>query len=267
LACNEDNFPIYIPIPVTGAMKAKAFFTTRHGGVSSPPYDTLNLSFQRPDKRENVIENLRRVSEKTGIPVENMVSARQVHGDAIAIVNSGHRGMGIVRESTLGEADGLITADEDVALVTIHADCVPVYLYDPVEKVIALVHSGWRGTLRSIASKASGLMENIFNCRSRNIHAVIGPHIRRCCFEVGAEVKREFAEFFPNCRDLLKPSGEKYRIDLSEIIRRSLLENGLAADNILDVGRCTVCESMLFFSHRAGKGTSGAGAGLFMMVG
>lgn len=267
MACHADNFPMWIPIPADSGMKTKAVFTTRHGGVSSPPYDTLNLSFQRPDRKENVIENYKRLSEKTGIPVERMVSARQVHGSVIAIVNSSHRGMGIVRESTLGDADGLITADRDVALMTIHADCVPVYLYDPAEKVIALVHSGWRGTLQNIAAKASGLMESRFNCRSRNIHAVIGPHIRRCCFEVGAEVKREFAEVFPNCRDLLEPSGEKYRIDLSEIIRRSLLENGLTTDNILDVGRCTVCESMLFFSHRAGKGTSGAGAGLFMMVG
>lgn len=263
---HEDNFPMWIPIPVTGSMKAKAFFTTRHGGVSSPPYDTLNLSFQRPDKKENVIENFRRLSEKTGVPVENMVAARQVHGDVIAIVNSSHRGMGIIRKSTIGEADGLITADEDVALVTIHADCVPVYLYDPAEKVIALVHSGWRGTLLNIAAKAAEMMIKRFNCRSSNIHAVIGPHIRRCCFEVGAEVNLKFSGAFPNCLDLLEPSGEKFKIDLSEIIRRSLMETGLAEENILDVGRCTVCESTVFFSHRAGKGISGAGAGLFMMI-
>ena len=113
----KSDMPMWIPIPVGDELKARAIFTTRHGGVSKFPYDSLNLSFQRDDSRENVVRNFELLSENTGIPIENMVLTRQVHGSDITLVNKKHSGMGIIRDRTFGDSDGLITSDRNVALL------------------------------------------------------------------------------------------------------------------------------------------------------
>jgi len=226
----------------------------------------LNLSFQRDDSRENVVRNFELLSENTGIPIENMVLTRQVHGSDITLVNKKHSGMGIIRDRTFGDSDGLITSDRNVALVTFHADCVPVYLYDSSKKVIGLVHSGWRSTLQKISAKAVKIMKENFNCVSSDINAVIGPCIRKCCFEVGKDVYEEFLNTFPGCSDAFASGGGKWKIDLVNIIINTLTQEGLSYSNIRDINRCTVCEKELFFSHRGGRSISGTGAALFMMT-
>lgn len=262
-----DKKPMYVTIPgLDDGAALKAIFTTRFGGVSCPPYDTLNLSLQRDDDRENVIENYRLLSDETGIPLDCMVLTRQVHSDRIDIVDKSHCGMGLVRKYKLGNTDGLITSGKNIALVTVHADCVPVYLYDPVKSVIALVHSGWRGTLLNIAAKAVKLMKDIYKCNACDIIAGIGPHIRKCCFEVRDDVYGLFAGKFPDYNYLFETSGSKHRISLGGIITRSLTAEGLPECNIHDIERCTVCEKQLFFSHRGGNGNTGAGAAVLMMV-
>ena len=259
--------PMFVTIPgLDNGVTVKAIFTTRFGGVSSPPYDTLNLSLQRKDSRGNVTENYRLLSNETGIPLDHMVLTRQVHGDKIGIIDKSCCGMGLVRESKLGNIDGLITADKNIALVTIHADCVPIYLYDPVKSVIALVHSGWRGTILNIAARAVKLMKDIYECKAGDIMAGIGPHIRKCCFEVHNDVYDLFLKKFPDYDYLLEASDGKYRIDLGGIITRALAAEGLNGRNIHDIERCTVCEKELFFSHRGGRGNTGAGAAVLMMV-
>jgi len=256
---------MWVSIPM-GDNNIKALFTTRHGGVSSPPYDTLNLSFQRADRRENIMENYRRLSQHSGIPMDRMILTNQVHGSTIAVVGESQCGMGLIRESNYGDVDGLVTHDRRVALVTFHADCIPVYLYDPVSRSIGLVHSGWRSTLLNISAKAVRKMREAFGANPENMTAVLGPHIRQCCFEVGTDVYRQFIGAFPDMQDTMKPCGDKWYIDLSRIVARTLNREGLFAANIHDVNRCTVCEKELFFSHRGGKGSSGTGAALLMMV-
>jgi len=256
--------PMWVSIPL-GDNRIKAIFTTRHGGVSNPPYDTLNLSFQRADNRENVMENYRRLSQHSGIPMDTMILSRQVHGSTIAVVGKSQCGMGLLRESDYGDTDGLVTRDRGVALVTFYADCMPVYLYDPVSCAIGLVHSGWRSTLLNISAEAVRKMKEAFGCRPENMIAALGPHIRQCCVEVGEDVYRQFAEVFPDMRDCMVARKDKWHIDLSRIITRTLVREGLAWSNINDVDRCTVCEKELFFSHRGGKGNSGTGAALLMI--
>jgi len=261
-----ENRPMWVSIPGMDKGDIRAIFTTRHGGVSSFPFGTLNLSFQRGDSREIVIENFRRLSERTGISMEKMVLSRQVHGSEIKIVNKRHSGMGLATEHTLGETDGLITAERGVALVTFYADCTPIYLYDRVKNIIGLIHSGWRGTLLNISAKAVETMKREFNCKGENIIAALGPHIRKCCFEVGNEVYQDFLRVFPDCNSLMRPLNRKWVIDLSGIIISSLVKAGLDENQIQDIGRCTVCEKELFFSHRGGPGNTGTGAALLMMV-
>jgi YfiH family protein len=261
-----DNLPMWVPISgLEGEEGIKAIFTTRHGGVSSFPCDTLNFSFQRKDDKENVMENFRRLSEKTGIPMERMVLTKQVHGSTVCIADSRHCGMGLTREHTIGDTDGLITAVKGIALVTFHADCTPVYLYDKTQGVIGLVHSGWRSTLENITVKAVRKMIKRYNCKAGNIIVAFGPHINECCFEVGAVVHRSFVNTFPYCSDMIKPYNNKWKVDLSGIITKNLLREGLKENNIHDGKRCTMCEKELFFSYRGGKGNTGTAIALLMM--
>lgn len=265
MSSRHDSNPMWVSIPL-GDNRIKAIFTTRHGGVSSSPYDTLNLSFQRADLRENVMENYRRLSQSLDISMERMILSRQVHGSVVTVVDKNHCGSGLLRESTFGDTDGLITAERGVALITFYADCTPVYLYDPVSQVIGLVHSGWRSTLLKISAEAVQKMREAFGCRPENIVAALGPHIHQCCFEVGADVYRQFAEAFPDMQHTMEQRGDKWHIDLSAIITHTLIREGLPLSNIHDVNRCTVCEREQFFSHRGGKGKSGTGAALLTMI-
>lgn len=262
---HQDSAPMWVSIPIDNDKNITAIFTTRNGGVSQFPYNTLNFSFQRADRRENVMENFRRLSVAMNIPMEHMVLSRQVHGSNVTIVGKEHRGMGLTRESTYGDTDALVTAEGGVALVTFYADCTPVYLYDPVKGVIGLIHSGWRSTLQNISAKTIRLMKKEFGCHSEDIRAAIGPHIGPCCFEVGDDVYRQFAVLFPNSQDKMKREHNKGKIDLSGIIQETLILEGLAKEHIHDTGRCTVCERKLFFSHRGGEGNSGTGAAVLMM--
>lgn len=262
-----DNPPMWVNIPgLDKEDNIKAIFTSRHGGVSDIPYDTLNFSFQRKDSKENVLENFKRLSAKIGIPIEKMVLSKQVHGSTISIVDRRHCGMGLTREHTLGDTDGLITANKGVALVTFYADCTPVYLYDKKEGVTGLVHSGWRSTLENISAKAVIKMKKRFNCKAENIIIAIGPHINECCFEVGNDVYKSFINTFPDCRDMIEPYKNKWKADLSGIITRSLMREGIEERNIHDIKRCTVCEKELFFSYRGGKGNTGTAIALLMMT-
>jgi len=262
-----STLPMWVNIPgLDKEPNIKAIFTTRHGGVSSAPYDTLNFSFQRNDRKENVFENFRRLLGKTGVPMDRMVLSKQVHGSTVSIVDERHCGMGFIKEHTLGDTDGLITASKGVALVTFYADCTPVYLYDKREGVIGLVHSGWCSTIANISAIAVKTMKNHFNCKSENIIAAIGPHINECCFEIGNDVYREFVEKLPFSRNMIKPYGEKWKADLSGIITQSLINESIDERNIYDIKRCTVCEKELFFSHRGEKGNTGTAIALLMMV-
>ncbi|AEV68743.1 peptidoglycan editing factor PgeF [Acetivibrio clariflavus] len=232
-------------------------FTTRRGGVSEGEYESLNMAFNKKDKRENVEENYRRVAKALGIDTLNMVLSNQVHDSKIRIVSDMDRGKGIHRESDIIGVDGLMTDCPEVALVTFYADCVPVFLFDPVKRVIALVHSGWRGTLKNISREAVVKMEKEFGCDPRDIEAAIGPSIGQCCFEVGEEVYAEFVNAFDWCQAFCKKVGDKWYIDLQSVIRQVLKSEGLQENKILISGICTKCNNDVFFSHRGDNGKTG----------
>lgn len=232
-------------------------FTTRRGGVSEGEYESLNMAFNKKDKRENVEENYRRVAKALGIDTENMVLSNQVHDNKIRVVTEADRGKGIYRKSDIIGVDGLMTDKTDVALVTFYADCVPVFLFEPVKRVIALVHSGWRSTLKDISKEAVIKMKEEFDCRTEDIEAAIGPSIGQCCFEVGEEVYAEFINTFNWCEAYCKKVKDKWFIDLQSIIKTSLLMQGLEENKILNAGICTKCNNDIFFSHRGDNGKTG----------
>jgi YfiH family protein len=243
-------------------------FTTRYGGVSAGDYASFNLNFNRPDPKNNVYENYRLLGSELGIPLENMVLSYQVHDKKVLPVTKEHAGMGIIKERNYQNADGLATSQTDLLLVTHYADCVPLYFYDPVKKIIALSHSGWKGTLLDIAGETVKVLKNTYGCSPENLHAAFGPHIKQCCFEVGDDVAKLFQEKFTWAADYsaYRKDG-KWLLDLEGFITESLLSSGVVIDHISGCTVCTRCNKEMFFSHRGSNGKTGTGAAFIMIRG
>jgi len=201
---------------------AGIFFFTRLGGASEPPYDSLNVSKKVGDDPRAVDENLSVIRRAVGLRPAAWV--RQVAGDSVVRV---------AEPGFAGEADALVTAATDLCLSVAVADCVPVALVG--EREVGMVHSGWRGTLSGVPGKAAHSLEG------DRVRAYIGPSIRRCCYEVSADLASEFAATFGD--EVV--SGR--HLSLQDSIRVDLERAGVGVN---DLGLCSGCRPDLFYSHR-----------------
>jgi YfiH family protein len=242
-------------------------FTTRFGGVSTGDYATLNLNFNRSDSESNVKKNYEILSHELGVPLNNMVLSHQVHDKKILKVSEEHKGMGIVRDRSYKDIDGLVTQETGLLLVTYYADCVPVYFYDPIKKVIGLSHSGWRGTLINIGAETLSVMKDSYGCSPEDIFVAFGPHIKPCCFEVDSDVKEAFLTAYIWAGDYCTQRENKWIIDLEGIITQNLIIQGVSKEKISGCQVCTKCNSNVFFSHRGSHNQTGTGAAFLMIRG
>ncbi|MDD5749026.1 MAG: polyphenol oxidase family protein, partial [Actinomycetota bacterium] len=159
-------------------------FTNGFGGVSSGPFESLNLSFNVGDRQENVLSNRKRVGGEIGIPPSSWITAKQVHGTNIVLVGEREKGRGgLDYSSAIPDCDGLICSTKGIACVMLIADCLPVAIISPKNHVVAISHCGWRGILGGMPEL---LLENL--CKAGNVEpydcfAIIGPHICNSCFE------------------------------------------------------------------------------------
>ena len=250
---------VYIQFPKLSSQKGvRHIFSTRHGGVSIGDTATMNLSFDKDTNRENVIKNFEILCDAVGINPENLVLSRQTHTNNVVIVTEQDRGRGIYKES-YEDVDGLITNRPNVALVTQYADCTPLVFYDPVKRVIATSHAGWRGTVKLIGKCTVDKMVNEFGSNPKDIIAGIGPNIGQCCYEVDDPVINEFKKIdFLNLPDFVKDKGDgKYMLNLVEANRQILIGSGILPENIDVSDICTCCNSEDLHSHRATKGKRG----------
>lgn len=239
--------------------------STRTGGVSTDECSTLNLGFNRNDSREHVLQNYRLLCDSVGLDTDNLVVSDQVHGVIVRLVAESDRGKGFSKESDIKGVDGFITVTPEVVMVTYYADCVPIFLFEPVVKAAALLHSGWKGTLNSIAAEAVAAMRTLPGFKAERLIAAIGPSIGSCCFEVGEDVYGLFTDKYP-VRAFYKPlTVGKWTVDLQGIIKLELLRAGLLEENIHNSGICTKCRKDLFFSHRGDNGRTGSLAA-FMQI-
>lgn len=212
-------------------------FTGRAGGVSAKPFASLNLGPFTGDDPQHVTENLRVAAD--GLPV---AAVKQVHGRAIREVTEPGDGT--------DEADGLVTAEIGLALVVTTADCLPVGLV--AGGAVAMLHAGWRGLADGILE--AGVQQLQERTGAAAVHAAIGPGAGPCCYEVGDDV----AAAFPAT---VVRGG---RLDLKAAATERLRSAG--AVTVLDVGRCTMCEPDVFFSHRRSGPTTGRQGGLIWRV-
>jgi YfiH family protein len=214
---------------------AHVCFTTRAGGVSEGPYASLNLGRWTDDDPSAIAENRRRAAD--GRP---LAFGRQVHGTRVLVVD------GPTVEGAIADADGVATTARGLAALVLTADCLPIALATP--EAIAVVHAGWRGLADGV------LEEGVRAVRALGgdgpLHVAIGPGAGGC-YEVGDEVAARFPE---------APRRADRTIDLKAIAARRLRAAG--AVEVLDVGRCTMCEPEIFFSHRASGGLTGRQGGL-----
>ena len=242
-------------------------FSTRIGGVSEGIFASLNLGTARGDDPERVRENYRRFCAAVGTDVNRLVTTSQVHGDVIRTATARDIKTDLFAPNGY-ECDGLITDRPGLALTIYSADCIPVLLYDPVRRVIAAVHAGWRGTAQDIAGKAVRRMQQDYGCRPENILAAIGPGISQCCFETHADVPDAMTDALG---DLVIPyilclENGKFRVDLKGINATLLTRAGVTADHIEVSTDCTACLHETYWSHRVTQGQRGSQAAMIQLL-
>lgn len=224
---------------------------TRIGGQSRPPWHSLNTGHTVGDDIEAVDANHRLICQALGFSTDDIVSPHQVHSATTAVVGVADRG------TVIRETDALITDVPGVLLMLRFADCTPVWLYDPVQRAIGLVHAGWRGTVAGAARATVAAMQSAYGCRPADLLAGIGPAIGPCCYEVGKDVAQAITEAFPEAAvRLLSPqTKDKWHLDLWAANRHTLAQAGVR--HIEVAGICTACHTEEWFSHRAEQGRTG----------
>lgn len=250
----------YITFDKLDRAGVKHAFSTRIGGVSEGFLGSMNLSFHRGDIPERVMENHRRLAEAVGYDYRKLVFSDQVHGSEIYKVTEADAGKGIVRESDIIGIDGLMTNVPGVPLMTFYADCVPVFFYDPVKKVVAMNHSGWKGTVAKISRHMTERLHEEYGSRPEDLICAIGPSICRFCYEVSSDVAEQFTAAYTAAQaaEIVFPKeGGKYLLDLHRANYYNLTNAGVLPCNIDVTDICTCCNSEYLFSHRASKGRRG----------
>lgn len=229
------------------------FFATKYGASEGYPYN-----------REDVLE-------ENWLEEAVPVWPKQIHEDHIEVIEQRP-----YRPLELADTDGMITNLRGVLLTTVHADCLPVFMFDYMKNAIGLVHAGWRGTAKGIAAKAIYMMNREFGTLPEDVQVFIGPGISQCCFETGDNVYEAFKngkysfdifeEPWDFIDDFAEKKADKYMIDLKGINKRQLMDIGVPEENIKVNSHCTCCEPELFCSYRREGGTyMRMGAGLCLI--
>ena len=220
-------------------------FFTRQGGVSKPPWDTLNFSFTTGDDPAAVRSNWERAARHLGVDADRIYVLRQVHGIAHCVVTGDeapHTVMGQAGDIAMSQVGG-------VACGVRTADCPAVLLADRRSGAVAAIHSGWRGTVAGAAAAGMAALRQLVG-DAGDIVAAIGPHIEQCCFEVGDDVAQQLAEASQLGERAIDRSHPKPHVDLRGIIAAQLAATGLSPAAIEHVRGCTLCEPQRFHSYR-----------------
>lgn len=242
-------------------------FTTRHGGVSTGYYGTMNMGFSRGEEKSAVSENYRRLADALELDPMAFVATQQTHTTNILEIKVEDKGAGVTKERTYHDVDGLITNEKGINLVIFGADCVPVFLLDTKQKAIGLAHCGWKGTANRMAERIVERMIEVYGTNPKDIVAGIGPSIGKCCFQVDDPVVDLFRKQIAFADEIIfddVTEQEKYKIDLWETNRR-LLEN-CGVEQIEISGLCTMCDTERFYSHRKMGEQRGVMAGVMTLI-
>jgi len=247
--------------PVIPAMFRHGF-TSRAGGVSAAPFDSLNLGLKWGDARENVVENRRRLLQAT--QASTLYLAAQVHGARIVQVRAGDDPQEIARQ----QADGVCSNVPGLAVGVYVADCVPALFGDPRTGAFAAVHAGWRGTLAGVLSAAVQALGDGYGTAPADLRVALGPAIGPCCFEVGPEVAAAFEAALPGAGTVIVPPGHKPHVDLRLAQRLQLAAAGIPTEAVGVIDACTKCDPAgRFYSYRRDADRTGQHVGFIGLTG
>ena len=226
--------------------------STRAGGKSREPFG-LNLSFRVGDDRAAVQANRELFFGSLGVPLARLASPTQVHGAQVRVVE---------QAGSYDECDGVVSGTPGLFLAITVADCVPLFLYDPVREAVAALHAGWRGSRLGIVQEGLQEMRTRFGTLPGDLYAVIGQSAGVCCYEVGEEVACQFEERF-----VVRTPGSKPHLDLHAFHLDLLLGSGVARDRIELLTSCTICHPARFHSYRRERDLSGRMMGVIGLAG
>lgn len=234
-----------------------AHFTTRHGGVSNPPYSTFNLAFHVGDKEQDVCENHRLLSQVLNYDHKHLVHMRQIHSDTILTVNE------MMNFDSPPKCDALITNRTDTPIMVMSADCTPILLYDPANHAIGVVHAGRAGALNGILPKTIDAMKKNYGSAISDIKISFGPSIHGCCYEINKSIASEvISQGFTRA---LINRKEKVFLNVNTILHLQLKTLGIAAEQIEEAMECTSCNANDYFSYRADAQHTGRIAGVIVL--
>jgi len=231
--------------------------TTRHGGTSPAPFDSLNLSAHVGDSPEHVQENLNRLHHALGLDRTATVDASQAQADQVYHVTEADRG------TRIKGVDGLITNLRRIPLMLRFADCVPILLYDPAHQAIGIAHAGWRGTVAKVLTNTVNAMRATFNTDPADMFACIGPSIGPCCYEIGTDVQSKVESAFPQNYELLLNRNGSIHLNLWQANAAQL--RALGVGQIEVAGVCTSDHTEDFYSWRREKANTGRFAALIAL--
>jgi YfiH family protein len=243
--------------PALDASGADAVVTARSGGVSSGPYESLNLSLSVGDDPGFVRENRRRLAAAFGVTSGDFVFARQVHGAGVRVVADAERGSGAFSlDDAIDGADALVTTSPGMVLAILTADCVPIVLHDPVAGVLACVHAGWRGTVAGVTAAALAAMHGL-GARPSDVVAGIGPAVGADRYQVGPDVHEPVTRSFgPAAAEFIRPDPStpgRWLLDLVSANRHALRRAGVPGARIHAAGIPTGPVPGQFFSDRTAR--------------
>lgn len=230
----------------------RAIFSTRHGGVSQAPYDTMNLSYTVEDNQDHVLQNRHLLAQKLNVPYDQWIFAQQQHTHHVQEVGTSDCGKGTLDfASGIANVDGLYTKDKNIMLATFHADCVPLYFIAPNHGLIGVVHAGWQGTVKEIARHFVYKWKGI-GVKVSDIHVVIGPSATQANYIVGEDVVTQVLEMDTEfAREALIDLGAgRYKLDTSYLNYLTLIELGVPEEQMVISSYCTIADHDLFYSYR-----------------
>ncbi|MEC5422775.1 peptidoglycan editing factor PgeF [Virgibacillus sp. C22-A2] len=231
-------------------------FTTKNGGISKAPYDTLNCGLHVADTYNEVIANRTKLADVLKFPLENWVSGEQVHGTVVKNVDEEAKGKGATSyQDSIKGTDGLITNKPGILCTAFFADCVPLFFFDPITGYIGIAHAGWKGTVGGMAKEMIQKFEAAGVTKS-DLLVAIGPCISGEAYEVDEHVISHISDKYK--KKAVTPKGNnRYLLDLKQLNVEILLQCGVLRNNIDVTNYCTFYDNQLFFSHRRDNGKTG----------
>lgn len=241
------------------------FISDRKGGVSKPPFNSLNLSFNVGDDPQKVMENRKILASTLNFKPANIVNCEQVHGGRVVVIRK-HINRKDKQKTqqglTIKGADGLLTDVSDLCLMVLVADCLVLLFYDPQNEVIGAVHAGWKGTLEKISEKAIKTMKEVYGSNPHNIIVGISPSIGPCCYEVKSDVLERFQREVLYQKGVIERRNKRYYLNLWQANKIQLLRSGVLEKNIEISKICSKCYKEFFFSVRGNKKTGRFASGI-----